>query len=215
MDQALRGMQLLRPTPLAPDELKALIRGRGWRMADAALRWNIRIESLNQVVADPGRATRWDDLARALPQLTREERAAVSAVRLSWYPRRAGVSAAAGKIDGGGTDTVALLSSSLLSGPCQAPLLCNEIHALVEDGFRYQAYVGKGSELAVVMPVADLVQPDDALVVVDVRLGLSSEGEVQEEYLCQSVNGIERWLEPDQMDDWVVCTGRTLGRATT
>lgn len=211
MDRVIRGMQLLRPKPLAPDEFKALIRQRGWRMADAALRWSIRVESLSQVAADPDRATRWDDLARALPPLTREERAAVSAVRLSWYTRRAEVSAAPEKACEISTTAASVESSALPSCPCQGPSLCNEIRALVEDGFRYQVYVGKRSKLAVIMPIAALALPGDELTVIGVRLGLSSEGEVQEEYLCQSKEGIEFWLEPDQMDDWVVCIARSQG----
>lgn len=83
-----QGMALLRPARLTPADFKRLIRQRGWQMADAAARWAIQPETLSRVAADPEREIRWDDLVRALPTLTRRERAAATAARLQLYPRR-------------------------------------------------------------------------------------------------------------------------------
>ena len=70
----------------APADFKAMIRQRGWQMADAAARWAIQPQTLSRVAADPEREIRWDDLVRSLPALTRRERAAATAARLQLYP---------------------------------------------------------------------------------------------------------------------------------
>jgi hypothetical protein len=88
VDQVELGMALLRPARLTPADFKGLIRQRGWQMADAAARWAIQPETLSRVAADPEREIRWDDLVRALPALTRRERAAATAARLQLYPPR-------------------------------------------------------------------------------------------------------------------------------
>lgn len=60
--------------------------------------------------------------------------------------------------------------------------------------------MGKGSELAVVMLIADLALPGNTPAVIDGRLGLSTEVEVQEEYPCQPIArtklrlGLIRWM---------------------
>jgi hypothetical protein len=87
-DQVELGMSLLRPARLSPVDFEALIRQRGWQMADAAARWAIQPETLSRVAADPEREIRWDDLVRALPAITRRERAAATAARLQLHPPR-------------------------------------------------------------------------------------------------------------------------------
>jgi hypothetical protein len=77
-----------------PAEFKALIRQRSWQMADAAACWDIQPATLSRVAADPERETRWDDLVRALPALTRRERAAATAARLQLYPPQSRVAKA-------------------------------------------------------------------------------------------------------------------------
>jgi hypothetical protein len=42
MDQVKIGLKLLSPALLSPEAFKQLIRERGGRMADAAVRWNVR-----------------------------------------------------------------------------------------------------------------------------------------------------------------------------
>lgn len=76
------------------------------------------------------------------------------------------------------------------------------------DGFRYQGYVGLGSELAVVTDIGSFAEQGAVLRVVATHQGVDGDGEAQEEYLCESVHGATLWLEPEQMDDWVVCTGK-------
>ena len=205
MDQVNIGLKLLRPPTLTPAEFKHLIRRKGWRMADVALRWNVRPETLSRVAADASRETRWDDAVRALPSLLRRERAAVTAARLFLHPPRPRRSPP------GHPDhplTPAAPTVVALPAPWQdeeEP----EPYASLPDGFRYQGYVGLGSELAVISDIGSFVQEGAVLLVVDVRLGVGSDGEAQEEYLCESAHGHTLWLDPEQMDDWVVFTGKT------
>jgi hypothetical protein len=60
----------------------------------------------------------------------------------------------------------------------------------------------------VVMDMGRFAPEGATLVVVDTRLGVHADGGAQEEYLCDSGQGTPLWLEPDQMDDWVVSTGK-------
>ena len=208
MDQVDTGLQLLRPARLSPADFKSLIKRRGWRMADAAVRWAVRPETLSRVAADPQRDTRWDDLVRALPVLTRRERAAATAARLQLYPPQprsvpASVPAAEG-------DAVRP------TVPTTPPFAWAEEEddefesfAPSGNGFRYQGYVGVGSELVVVGEIGSFAGEGAVLVVIDTRLGVSEDGEAQEEYRCEAPQGTTLWLTPAQMDDWVVSTGKT------
>jgi hypothetical protein len=154
VDQVELGMALLRPARLTPADFKALIRQRGWQMADAAERWAIQPETLSRVAADPERETRWDDLVRAMPALTRRERAAATAARLQLYPRRPRAAKAL---------PVAPASKK---GPPSAPTLPPFAWVDEEDedfssyetsgnGFRYQGYLGIGAEFMVVREIGD------------------------------------------------------------
>jgi hypothetical protein len=207
VDQVELGMALLRPARITPADFKALIRQRGWQMADAAARWAIQPETLSRVAADPERETRWDDLVRALLALTRRERAAATAARLQLYPPRPRAAKAL---------PVAPASKE---GPPSPPTLPPFAWADDEDedfssyetsgnGFRYQGYVGIASELVVVMEIGSFAPEGATLVVIDTRLGMHPDAGAQEEYLCESAYGTTLWLEPDQMDDWVVSTGK-------
>ena len=207
MDQVQIGLKLLRPALLPPDAFKELIRQRGWRMADVAVRWNVRPETLSRIAADAEREFRWDDLARALPPLTRREQAAATAARLFLFPVR--------------PRAVPMPSpegQSALPGVAQpmAPLCWTddetddeEHYVSSPDGFRYQDYVGLGSELAVVSEIGSFAAEGALLMVIDTRIGVGPEGDACEEYLCESAQGDTLWLAPDQMDDWVVSTGKT------
>jgi hypothetical protein len=206
VDQVESGMALLRPTRLTPAQFKALIRQRGWQMADAAARWAIQPATLSRVAADPERETRWDDLVRALPSLTRRERAAATAARLQLYPPRPRA-----------PKTAAPAPEIMSPIPPALPPFAwvdedEEDFSSYEtsgNGFRYQGYVGMGSELVVVMEIGSFAPEGAILVVTDTRLGMHPDGGGQEEYLCESSHGTTLWLEPDQMDDWVVSTGKT------
>jgi hypothetical protein len=206
VDQVKSGMALLRPTRLTPAQFKALIHQRGWKMADAAARWDIQPATLSRVAADPERETRWDDLVRALPSLTRRERAAATAARLQLYPPRPRA-----------PKTAAPSSEVMSPSPPALPPFAwtdeeDEDFSSYEtsgNGFRYQGYVGMGSELVVVMEIGSFAPEGATLVVIDTRLGMHPDAGAQEEYLCESAHGTTLWLEPDQMDDWVVSTGKT------
>lgn len=201
-------MTLLRPARLTPSDFKALIRQRGWQMADAAARWAIQPATLSRVAADPDRETRWDDLVRALPVLTRRERAAATAARLQLYPPRPRVA------------KVLPLAPASKEGPPSPPTVPPFAWVEEEDedfssyetsgnGFRYQGYVAIGSELVVVMDIGSFASEGVTLVVTDTRFGMHPDAGAQEEYLCESPHGTTLWLEPEQMDDWVVSTGKT------
>lgn len=208
VDQVEMGMALLRPARLSSANFKALIRQRGWQMADAAARWSIQPETLSRVAADPEREIRWDDLVRALPLLTRRERAAVTAARRRLYPPRPRAAKA--------LSAAAASKQEPFNGASQPPFPWADeeeedfsAYATVGNGFRYRGYVGIGSELEVVMEIGSFAPEGATLVVIDTRLGLQPDAGAQEEYLCESAHGTTLWLEPDQMDDWVVSTGKT------
>ncbi len=59
------------------------------------------------------------------------------------------------------------------------------------------------------MEIGSFAPEGATLVVTDTRLGMHRDAGAQEEYLCESSHGTALWLEPDQMDDWVVSTGKT------
>jgi hypothetical protein len=207
MDQVQIGLKLLRPALRSPDAFKELIRQRGWRMADVAVRWIVRPETLSRIAADAEREFRWDDLARALPPLTRREQAAATAARLFLFPARPRAIPMPGP-----------QGQSASSGVAQpmAPLCWTddetddeEHYASSPDGFRYQDYVGLGSELAVVSEIGSFAAEGALLMVIDTRIGVGPEDDACEEYLCESAQGDTLWLAPDQMDDWVVSTGKT------
>lgn len=63
-----------------------------------------------------------------------------------------------------------------------------------------------GSELMMVMEIGSFAPEDATLVVTDTHLGIHLDVGAPEEYLCESPQGTTLWLEPDQMDDWVVST---------
>lgn len=207
MDQVEVGFQLLRPARLSPADFKNLIKQRGWRMADAAVRWDVRPETLSRVAADPQREPRWDDLVRALPRLTRRERAAATAARLQLYPPQPRVRSAA---------SVADPAPVPLEQPTPASFDWAdedeeefESFAPAGNGYRYQEYVGPGSELVVVSEIGSFASEGTVLVVIDTRLGVNDDGQAQEDYHCEAPQGTTLWLTPDQMDDWVVSTGKT------
>ena len=58
------------------------------------------------------------------------------------------------------------------------------------------------------MEIGSFAPEGATLVVIDTRLGMHTDAGAQEEYLCESAQGTTLWLEPDQMDDWVVSTGK-------
>jgi hypothetical protein len=204
MDQAEVGLQLLRPARLSPIDFKELIKKRGWRMADAAVRWEVRPETLSRVAANPQRETRWDDLVRALPPLSRRERAAATAVRLQLFPPLTRPTA-----------PVQEAAPAQPGRPFSLPFDWAEEEdefasfAPASNGYRYQEYVGLGSELVVVNELGSFATEGTVLVVINTRLGMKENGQAQEEYQCEAPQGTMLWLTPDQMDDWVVSTGKT------
>lgn len=207
MDQVELGLLLIRPARLSPADFKGLLKQRGWRMADAAVRWDVRPETLSRVAADPQRETRWDDLVRALPRLTRRERAAATAARLQLYPPQPRVRSAASVADPAPVPP---------ARPAPAPFDWADEEADEFDsfapagnGYRYQEYVGVGSELVVVSEIGSFASEGAVLVVIDTRLGVNEDGQAEEEYHCEAPQGTTLWLTPDQMDDWVVSTGKT------
>jgi hypothetical protein len=208
VDQVELGMALLRPPRLTPADFKVLIHQRGWQTADAAARWAIQPATLSRIAADPDRETCWDDLVRALPVLTRRERTATTAARLQLYPPRPRAT------------KVLPLAPASQEGPASLPAPPpfawveeddedDSAYETAGNGFRYQGYVGLGSELVVVVESGSFAPEGATLVVTDTHLGLHLDAGAQEEYLCESAHGTTLWLEPDQMDDWVVSTGKT------
>lgn len=74
---------------LPPDGFRALIKARGWRLADTARRWGITDTHLSRLIADRERPSYWDDAARGLPRITRAVAAELRRARLaSSKPRK-------------------------------------------------------------------------------------------------------------------------------
>ena len=200
MGQVEAGLEILRPPKLSKDAFKALIIGRGWRMADAAFRWGVRPETLSRAAGDESRDLRWDDLVRSLPQLDRRQRAAATAARLHQNPA---------KVRNRQKLTSATVTTEKTTIPTDHWFDDDEPNDQYVDGFRYREYVDRGSELVVMMDIGEFASEGMTLVVVKTRAGVDDHGGATEEYLCRTPENEEMWLTPDQMDDWVVSTGRT------
>jgi len=69
--------------PLSADAFRALIKARGWRLADAARRWGITDSHLSRLIADRDRPACWDDAVRGMPRITRADAAALRRARLA------------------------------------------------------------------------------------------------------------------------------------
>ncbi|QCY09625.1 hypothetical protein ELQ88_01880 (plasmid) [Pseudomonas sp. MPC6] len=76
------------------------------------------------------------------------------------------------------------------------------------DGFRYSAYLSPGAELVVVQAIEDFAEEHAVLVVTATRVGVDPAGRAQEEYRCESATGDQRWMAPEQIDDWLVSNGK-------
>jgi len=227
MDQAKsrkveKGWPFLRPPKLSREAFKALIQQRGWSMADVACRWSIRPEHLSRITADEDRDLKWDDLVRSLPALTPFERASVTAARLSIVPpkprqRKSQPTTVAAIVDGKPTPwTVEAPVDSDNPGPYAVEPFKweqgeddeDEAFTVGVDGFRYSAYLSRGSELVVVVEIDGFAREHSILVVTATRVGADPAGAAQEEYRCESVTGEQRWLTPEQIDDGCVYNGK-------
>lgn len=218
MDQAKsrqveQGSPFLRPPKLSRDAFKAFIEQRGWRMADVACRWAIRPEHLSRLAADEDRDLKWDDLVRALPALTPFQRACVTAARLAFVPPKP--RRRKGQPMGEPTPPVAADSAGAALPP-DPPFQWEHGHDEDEDeafapgvdGFRYQPYLSRGAELVVVQAIEGFAREQAILLVTATRVGVDPAGRAQEEYRCESATGDQRWMAPDQIDDWLVSNGK-------
>ena len=192
-------------------------------MADVACRWSIRPEHLSRIAADEDRDLKWDDLVRSLPTLTPFERACVTAARLFIVPpkprQRKAQPTNEPTMNTGGTPVSSAVegASRNTDNPAHFPAEPfkweqgdDEDEEFVSgvDGFRYRAYLSRGSELVVVQEIDGFAREHAILVVTATRVGVDSAGGAQEEYQCESAAGDQRWIEPDQIDDWLVSNGK-------
>lgn len=197
---------------MSKESFKAEIALKGWRMADVACRWDIRPEHLSRIAADSDRDLKWDDLVRALPMLSYNERAAVKAARMILAPTPKKVRRATP------VTQPTNLSAQEQGPPPPTPKAFNwgreedddvdELEPAYADGFRYQEYLYRGSELVLLQPLEDFAPANSILVVLDVRSGVDAAGGAQEEYRCESPNGHIRWFQPDEIDEWMVTNGK-------
>jgi hypothetical protein len=208
-----KGSPFLRPPTLSRAAFKALIDQRGWRMADVACRWSIRPEHLSRIAADEDRDLKWDDLVRSLPTLSAFERSCVTAARLSLIPpkprRRKGqpIVEAVQSVDAEAAGTAVQPDPPFKWEHGDEE---DEDDAFVPgvDGFRYRSYLSRGSELVIVKEIDGFAREHAILVVTATRVGVDSAGGAQEEYQCESATGDQRWIAPDQIDDWLVSNGK-------
>lgn len=218
MDQAKsrkveKGSPFLRPAKLSREAFKAFIEQRGWRMADVACRWSIRPEHLSRIAADEDRDLKWDDLVRSLPTLTPFERACVTAARLSIVPpkprQRKGQPTSEPDKPEAGESTGATVQPDPPFRWEHGEEDDDDAFAPGVDGFRYNAYLSRGSELVVVVEIDGFAREHSILLVTATRAGVDPAGGAQEEYECESATGDRRWFAPDQIDDWLVSNGKT------
>jgi hypothetical protein len=213
--KAEKGSPFLRPPKLSREAFKALIEQRGWRMADVACRWSIRPEHLSRIAADEDRDLKWDDLVRSLPALSAFERSCVTAARLSIIPpkprQRKGqpigepVQAAAAEAAGAAVQPDPPFKWEHGGDEDEDE---DDAFAPGVDGFRYNSYLSRGSELVVVQEIDGFAREHAILVVTATRVGVDPAGGAQEEYQCESATGDRRWIAPDQIDDWLVSNGK-------
>lgn len=217
MDQAKKrkldkGSPFLRPPKLSRAAFKALIEQSGWRMADVACRWSIRPEHLSRIAADEDRDLKWDDLARSLPTLSAFERSCVTEARLFFIPPKP--RQRKGQPVGEPVQAVAEEAAGVAVQP-DPPFKWehgedDEDDAFTPgvDGFRYKAYLSRGSQLVVVVEIDGFAREQAILVVVATRVGVDPAGGAQEEYLCESATDDRRWFAPEQIDEWLVSNGK-------
>lgn len=176
-------------------------------MADVACRWGIQPETLSRLASDPARNAKWDDLARALPRLTRAERAAATAARLRLAPtsRKASTSRSLPPV-------TAVSDRPPRTDDPVADLRAEFVAPQPTSGLRYQGYVSVDDELAVTTDIGSFAAEGALLYVIATRLGSGERGEIHEEYHVESESGDRLWLAPEGMDRWVAATGRTRSR---
>lgn len=180
-------------------------------MADVACRWSIRPEHLSRIAADEDRDLKWDDLARSLPTLSAFERSCVTAARLSIIPPKP--RSRKGQLVGEpvqSVDAEAAGAAVQRDPPFKWEHDDDEDEAFAPgvDGFRYRSYLSRGSELVVVQEIDGFAREHAILVVTATRVGVDPAGGAQEEYQCESATGDQRWIAPDQIDDWLVSNGK-------
>lgn len=182
-------------------------------MADVACRWSIRPEHLSRIAADEDRDLKWDDLVRSLPALSAFERSCVTAARLSIIPPKSrrrksqpiGEPIQSVDAEGAGAAVQPDPPFKWKHGDEEDE---DEAFAPGVDGFRYSSYLSWGSELVVVQEIDGFAREHAILVVTATRVGVDPAGGAQEEYQCESATGDQRWIAPDQIDDWLVSNGR-------
>jgi hypothetical protein len=207
-----KGSPFLRPPKLSREAFKALIAQSGWRMADVACRWSIRPEHLSRIAADEQRDLKWDDLVRSLPALTPFEQACVTAARLTLVPakprqRKGPPTSEPAQAEAGESASATVQMDSPFKwehGEDDE----DEAFAPGVDGFRYSAYLSRGSELVVVQEINGFAREHSILLVIATQVGTDPAGGAQEEYQCESATGDRRWIAPDQIDDWLVSNGK-------
>ncbi|WP_432263250.1 hypothetical protein [Cupriavidus sp. TMH.W2] len=204
MSGKVSGLSLMRPDRMAPSEFKSMLVGKGWRMADVACRWGIKPETLSRLVADPSRDTKWDDLARALPRLSRAERAAATAARRALAPPKKRSRNLPEK-----ATLAPVLEPPARTGNPIADLDAEFAPPQRQNGLRYHGYVTENDELIAAEDVGEFASAGDHLYVKEVRLGAYADGAVREEYLAETESGETLWLTPEEMDQWMVASGRS------
>lgn len=181
-------------------------------MADVACRWSIRPEHLSRIAADTDRDAKWDDLARALPPLSPNDRAAVTAARhvLAPAPKRNRKSSTEQPVKPDATIASACPpATNAFSWTHEDPEgEDDEFAGASTDGFRWKAYLGRGSELVVDRAIENFAGDGVILVVIATRVGVDSAGGAQEEYQCEAPDGAQRWFEPEEIDDWLIFNGK-------
>lgn len=123
-------------------ELKSMAQAAGWSLSNLAWRWQISIEHLSRLLADPNRPTYWDDAVSGLPRLTRLEAAEIRRTRLA-----------------------ATVDKRMHRAQHRTP----QKAAPLGNGFAYQGFLVPGSVVVVTSPVPNIAGVGDEGVVRELR----------------------------------------------
>ncbi|CAE6794063.1 hypothetical protein R70006_04986 [Paraburkholderia domus] len=176
-----------------PDELRALIRARGWPHNELARHWDISPVYLSRLINSPKRRVHWNDAFSGLPKYHRlgpelaARHARVALLLEAPQPAKRGPRPARLRMrPETGEDEV-------WSSPDEPSLA---------DGYRYRGYLVQGAILTVGREIGELAQEGDRGIVFAV-----SDTGIGERYGIVFESGFSDWFLPHHIDACLAETG--------
>lgn len=176
--------------PYSPDELRALIKWKGWSHKQLAAYWNISQVHVSRIINDPDRAVHWNDAVVGLPRHPRllSDLAARQARVASLMLDPAAVRVTKGRV---GRPPLSTLYES------------DEEEAVkAGSGYRHRGYVVVGSILTVANDLGDALPAGERGIVFAVE-----DTGVGERYGVIFENGEFHWFLPIHLDSELAGTG--------